>query len=445
MKDHKDKGILQIDYNFLNLPNYLKFDQLYFTRGTWQNTNTVNYYKADGTKIKKEHRYSENNVYRKKITEYLDGFQYEIIANGGDPTIKFVPTSEGYFDFEKNKYIYNYADHLGNVRLSYFHNGSSIEVLEENNYYPFGLKHEGYNALAGNKSYQYKYNGKELQETGMYDYGARFYMPDIGRWGVIDPRSQYTHEAYSYVWNNPISFNDPTGMEGEWAFPNRDGRQDGEIWKDSDGMFYWDKKNGLWKDFNNGSSVITEVTVGQSKKSNSGPASLAMSALYVSQADSPAPGPADAVAFLMLVGAGIWWANNQLSPPSSGNTIIIAPGIGDRNLKTEDTAGEDTDVNGVKVPQEGKDFDDVWNDAKDGDETKGKSTQKEKDISDWEEDSKINLQNEKEINTKFGKGRTGLDSNGNRVNIRPGSKGANGGNPTIERIKNGRYQKIRYK
>ncbi|MDQ0595432.1 RHS repeat-associated protein [Chryseobacterium ginsenosidimutans] len=66
--------------------------------------------------------------------------------------------------------------------------------------------------------YNYKYNGKELQETGMYDYGARFYMPDIGRFGTIDPRSQYTHEAYSYVWNNPISFNDPTGMEGEaWS------------------------------------------------------------------------------------------------------------------------------------------------------------------------------------------------------------------------------------
>lgn len=46
-------------------------------------------------------------------------------------------------------------------------------------YYPFELKHQGYNSssLAGNV-YQYKYNGKELQETGMYDYGVRMYMPD---------------------------------------------------------------------------------------------------------------------------------------------------------------------------------------------------------------------------------------------------------------------------
>jgi len=93
------------------------------------------------------------------------------------------------------------------------HNGNSIEVLEENNYYPFGLKHEGYNGLAGNPSYNYKYNGKELQETGMYDYGARFYMPDIGRWGVVDPLAETSRRftPYHYGNNNPIRFIDPDG------------------------------------------------------------------------------------------------------------------------------------------------------------------------------------------------------------------------------------------
>jgi RHS repeat-associated protein len=216
MKDHVDKGVLQIGYNFMNLPSFIVFDQQYYTRGVWQNTNTQFFYRADGTKIRKEHRYNEGSSYRRKVTEYLDGFQYEIIANSGDPLLKFVPTAEGYYNFENNKYIYSYTDHLGNIRLSYSKSlNGSAEVLEENNYYPFGLKHEGYNVLVGNPAYNYQYNGKELQkETGWGDYGARMYMADIGRWGVIDPLAEQMrrYSPYNYAFNNPVSFIDPDGM-----------------------------------------------------------------------------------------------------------------------------------------------------------------------------------------------------------------------------------------
>ncbi|SMP33580.1 RHS repeat-associated core domain-containing protein [Chryseobacterium profundimaris] len=86
------------------------------------------------------------------------------------------------------------------------------------NYYPFGLMH---NAQANDfkNAYQYKYNGKELQETGMYDYGARFYMPDIGRWGVVDPLAETSRRwsTYNYSYNNPIRFIDPDGRQGtDW-------------------------------------------------------------------------------------------------------------------------------------------------------------------------------------------------------------------------------------
>lgn len=84
--------------------------------------------------------------------------------------------------------------------------------MEVNNYYPSGLLHNY--ALTTQNAYQYKYNGKELQETGMYDYGARMYMPDLGRWGVVDPLSEKGHNfsPYSYAINNPIRFIDPDGL-----------------------------------------------------------------------------------------------------------------------------------------------------------------------------------------------------------------------------------------
>ncbi|WP_080778180.1 RHS repeat-associated core domain-containing protein [Chryseobacterium phocaeense] len=223
--------------------------------------------------------------------------------------------------------MYNYTDHLGNTRLSYFKNGAGAEIIEESNYYPFGLKHEGYNVLGGNPVYKYKYNGKELQETGMYDYGARFYMPDLGRWGVVHPRSQYTHEAYSYVWNNPITFADPTGMQGELAYPDRDGRKDGEYWRDSDGEFYWDAKNSVWKDFNNGSSIITQINLlGKSKDSqNNGYAAAATLGTLNSE------NPVGWVILAALLGKVIY--DQATKPPLQWHTTIADPGAGMRKFE----------------------------------------------------------------------------------------------------------------
>jgi RHS repeat-associated protein len=198
-----NKGISNITYNHLNLPTLVSLSE-----------GGISYvYDATGIKQRK--------IVGSIITDYANGFQYE------NNILQFFPQSEGYVNNNSGtfEYIYQYKDHLGNVRLSYDKN---LSIVDENNYYPFGLKQIGYNnnisSLGNAAAKKYKYNGKELQDENiggnqlnLYDYGARNYDPAIGRWMNIDPLAENSRRwtPYNYAYNNPIFFIDPDGMQAD--------------------------------------------------------------------------------------------------------------------------------------------------------------------------------------------------------------------------------------
>ncbi len=113
--------------------------------------------------------------------DYINGITYFNNA------IKYITTEEGRATPNGGGYTYQYdlKDHLGDVRVTSGQYNNAVRVLQEDEYYAFGLRKSDYDYSNNNR---HLYNGKELQVdlANQYDYGARFYDPVIGRWSTSD-------------------------------------------------------------------------------------------------------------------------------------------------------------------------------------------------------------------------------------------------------------------
>ncbi|MFS4493194.1 DUF6443 domain-containing protein [Maribacter sp. 2308TA10-17] len=220
-----------ITYNHLNLP-----EQVSISGGTIA-------YVYDATGVKQKKTLSTGSV-----TDYAGNYIYE--DSGSGVQLKFFNHPEGYVEPNNGSYIYIYQckDHIGNIRLSFKNVGTAsnmnLEIQEENNYYPFGLKHKGYNSGQNGRNHKYGFGSKEEQEDNInassldwLDFGARNYNPSLGRWMNLDPLAEQMRRfsPYNYTWDNPIIYVDPDGMFGKYF--DKDGNLQYEDGVDDDKVY----------------------------------------------------------------------------------------------------------------------------------------------------------------------------------------------------------------
>lgn len=216
-----NKNITEIKYNHLNLPIKIVFNG--------QDPETSSSAKAilftyDASGVKQQ-KYVVNNTLH-DYTQYASDFIYTK-SNTNNFVLKNLNHSEGYLEPKNDgtfSYIYQYKDHLDNVRLSFSDdNGDAIadtsEIIEEKNYYPFGGEHSGYNNFVNGQEYNYRtFQGQESnKEFGLNwtSFKWRNHDPSIGRFMSLDPLSEkfYYNSTYAFSENKVISYFELEGLE----------------------------------------------------------------------------------------------------------------------------------------------------------------------------------------------------------------------------------------
>jgi insecticidal toxin complex protein TccC len=105
---------------------------------------------------------------------------------------------------------YSLDDHLDSCALEL---DQQAQVISEEGYYPFGAT--AWYARGSEVDVDYKtirYSGKEMDDSGLYYYGARYYAPWLQRWVSADPAGAVDGlNLYAMVGNNPLLYVDKSG------------------------------------------------------------------------------------------------------------------------------------------------------------------------------------------------------------------------------------------
>jgi len=109
-----------------------------------------------------------------------------------------------------------HGDHLGSATLTTDISGNRVGELR---YTPYGVTRYEWGSIPTPR----RYTGQPWEGVGLYDYGARYYSPGLGRWISADtmvpaPPNPQSLNRYAYVYNQPLIYVDRKG-HFPWLLP----------------------------------------------------------------------------------------------------------------------------------------------------------------------------------------------------------------------------------
>ncbi|RYY47078.1 MAG: RHS repeat-associated core domain-containing protein [Chitinophagaceae bacterium] len=187
---------------------------------TDNNYETAYTYGADYERIKSVLKLNGTTIETKY---YLGGMERQN-KNGSTRDIHYIGAGNGLCAIlvkqnSATEIYYTYKDYLGSI-LTVTNNVGTVVV--DQNFDAWGRKRNitdgSYNNIASNPDWLYRgYTGHEhLNEQGLINMNGRMYDPVQGRMMspdalINDAFSTQSFNMYSYVLNNPLKFNDPSG------------------------------------------------------------------------------------------------------------------------------------------------------------------------------------------------------------------------------------------
>jgi insecticidal toxin complex protein TccC len=196
------------------------------THGNGLADDQETYFYSQGERVCKRHITHTRSTTHSREVLYLPGLDIHTRDNGRVLHVVTLPLAFGSVrclhwvngqpaDLEPDQLRYSLDDHLGSSTQELDRDGALISLEF---YYPFGGTAWWAARSAVEADYKtIRYSGKEMDASGLYYYGARYYAPWLQRWVSADPAGDVDGlNLYEFVGNNPMAYID---LEGEKKTP----------------------------------------------------------------------------------------------------------------------------------------------------------------------------------------------------------------------------------